>query len=716
MFQEMIVAACAAGAVAASATGDIESNDPEDGAHFGSSIALNGFTYAIGAPGHSGGGRVEVRSNINSLHDVLGNPSINAHAEDHFGAAVALGDAVCVVGSPGLDDIGTNTGGAWVFNRTIAGWQLGQQLHRDGMDANEDFGTAVALDASRIYVGAPGAFWNGSDEGKVYVYERRANGNGWELRRELYSGEINTSFFGNRFGSSLASDGRTLAVGAPGMSPAGFFVFGAGDISQLPGAVVPSWRPTLVEAPSGGGSSDFGTSIAVEGGLLVVGAPDWNNGSGRGAIFIYKKSLDVWQLQASFHAESYGRFGASVSITDGVIVAGEPDAQDGGRIHVYLQSGGEWIEQSPEFSALESGEGMGSAVALGGGLFYAGSPHAGGGIVRVGPYMDCIDCNANGICDSTELESSLELDCNLDGILDACQFLLDCNDNGVPDECEGLIELPRVLPADPPTPVELLLLEDTSGSTNPDRAAVCSVINDAISEINDQVGIQITVNWTRIATTSPGAMCVEGEEFPIPAGSPVPNCNFSEPRFVDTTEDWGDAISFAASNFPWSNDGLRFILVMTDEGPSFGDSGQDCGEDDVASLIPATQLAATYGVQLFPVPLPGTSSCLYGISQSMMETLAQDGYGSVLDARDLNQFDTVDVVGPLLAAIDDSPYVIDAEPCPGDVDLNGIVDANDLLVVISDWGLSDSPADLNGDEIVDASDLLEVIAGWGVCG
>jgi len=53
--------------------------------------------------------------------------------------------------------------------------------------------------------------------------------------------------------------------------------------------------------------------------------------------------------------------------------------------------------------------------------------------------------------------------------------------------------------------------------------------------------------------------------------------------------------------------------------------------------------------------------------------------------------------------------------CDGDTDDSGIVDVGDLLIVIDQWGLSDSPADINQDGIVDVSDLLIVVGNWGAC-
>jgi len=53
--------------------------------------------------------------------------------------------------------------------------------------------------------------------------------------------------------------------------------------------------------------------------------------------------------------------------------------------------------------------------------------------------------------------------------------------------------------------------------------------------------------------------------------------------------------------------------------------------------------------------------------------------------------------------------------CPTDIDGNGQTDVTDLLVIIGEWGQSDSAADINGDGIVDVLDLLAVIDVWGPC-
>ena len=54
-------------------------------------------------------------------------------------------------------------------------------------------------------------------------------------------------------------------------------------------------------------------------------------------------------------------------------------------------------------------------------------------------------------------------------------------------------------------------------------------------------------------------------------------------------------------------------------------------------------------------------------------------------------------------------------PCSADITNDNVVNVSDLLLVIDQWGATDSPADLNQDGIVDVSDLLNIISNWGPC-
>ena len=53
--------------------------------------------------------------------------------------------------------------------------------------------------------------------------------------------------------------------------------------------------------------------------------------------------------------------------------------------------------------------------------------------------------------------------------------------------------------------------------------------------------------------------------------------------------------------------------------------------------------------------------------------------------------------------------------CPGDVNLDGIVDGLDLGLLLAGWGGSGPVGDLNGDGVVGGGDLGVMLADWGSC-
>jgi hypothetical protein len=699
-------AALAVSAMAALAVGDIESIDPQQGAEFGSSFATEGTVFAVGAPGYlSGVGRVETGSFVHPLRAVI--PAPFGSKTLGFGHAVALKPGWCLVGAPA--SIGG--GGAWVFGAEPLGWTGGERLTPPFGEHGDEFGAAVGLSTEFAFVGAPRSDGDGGAEGVVHVFEQLTLGHGWHHRMVLHPGEIEDSpMLWADFGRALATDSTHLAVGAPGMHEGVCYVYTLPGIGHLPQTTPHISRPVRVEAPEGIGSS-FGASIDVEGSILVVGAP---HASADGVVVVYRRSGISWNIEAVLEPSDGEVFGSSVAVEGNAIVVGDPDASDGGRAWLYVGVDGTWLEQSPAI-ASGTGDHLGAAVGVGACGVLAGAPGVGGeGVVYCADVVLCPDCNANLVCDSDEISSNPNLDCNSDGLIDVCQMLADCDNDGVPDECDDVLgdHLPRCLPIDGTMPIEVLVLEDTSGSTGADRAEACATISAALASFSN-----VSVAWCHIGAGGGGTnTCVEGDEFPIPTGTAVPDCWEEGDRVVGGTEDWGDAVSVACSTFPWGQDGLRFVLVLTDEGPSNGTSGGDCGVDDVVSLELATSLAASTGVQLFPVALPGTGSCLFDGLNGLMAQLAGASVGQVLDARNLSAFDVLGVIESLAWSIDTSPYVEVCSSCLGDVNGDGWVDSADLLSVISAWGTADEVADLNADGIVDSMDLLEVISGWGACG
>lgn len=54
------------------------------------------------------------------------------------------------------------------------------------------------------------------------------------------------------------------------------------------------------------------------------------------------------------------------------------------------------------------------------------------------------------------------------------------------------------------------------------------------------------------------------------------------------------------------------------------------------------------------------------------------------------------------------------DPCPADLDGDGLVGVDDVLAVLGFWG-GGSGGDANGDGSTDVDDMLAVIADWGPC-
>ncbi len=234
------------------------------GNNYGFSVALNGDTALIGAFGGIGmnvNGEAYLFDSVSSALPLL--------PDDHFGLHVDLDGDVAVVGALDHDTTGaTSAGAAWAMRRTGTTWRAERRLTRPLPAAHDRFGVSVGVSGNLIAVGADYDDEDGkTDCGSVTIFEY-AN-NIW-TRRYSFVGPSN----GSQLGRSVAIDGRYVAAGAPGA--------GGGS-----GLVVAWWLyqpfPDLWEAlpaaitslfPQAG--ANFGFSVALSRGKLIVGAPGYD--------------------------------------------------------------------------------------------------------------------------------------------------------------------------------------------------------------------------------------------------------------------------------------------------------------------------------------------------------------------------------------------------------------------------------------------------------
>ena len=131
---------------------------------------------------------------------------------DKFGYAVAVDGDIAVIGAYQDDDNGVDSGAVYVFSRVEGVWTQAAKLTAFDGEAYDNFGISVAVDGDTVVVGAPGNDGAGADSGSVYVFTRDSNGE-WSQKKKLTDEDGEA---GDWFGYSVAVDtaAHTALVGA----------------------------------------------------------------------------------------------------------------------------------------------------------------------------------------------------------------------------------------------------------------------------------------------------------------------------------------------------------------------------------------------------------------------------------------------------------------------------------------------------------------------
>ena len=299
-------------------------------------------------------------------------------ANDQLGTVVSLDGDTLAVGMP-LDDVGTvvDQGSVRVFVRSGSLWTLQATLTAsDGLSADA-FGSSVSLSGDTLAVGVPlDDVGTVSNQGSVRIFVR--SGTTWTAQQTLTASD---GAAGDKFGSSVALDGDTLAVGVPSDSLAIIF---QGSVRVFTRSGV-SWTAQATLTASDGEFDDgFGSAVSLSGNTLAVGVPDDKIGTEaeQGSVRVFVRSNSVWAAQATLvhGGERFHQFGASVSLADNTLVVGVPGdgnilSPSRGSARVFARSGTTWTEQaSLTGSAPASDDQFGFSVSLSGDTVAVGTP------------------------------------------------------------------------------------------------------------------------------------------------------------------------------------------------------------------------------------------------------------------------------------------------------------------------------------------------------
>lgn len=213
-------------------------------------------------------------------------------------SSVAISGDFVVAGCPADDDNGPQSGSAYLFEKPGGGWsgtigELAKLLPSDG-DAGDRFGTAVAIDATTILVGAPFDEAQGTSSGSVYLFVAAPPSPFSDLGDPLpeearlvrADGEI-----GDLFGNALALRGPIAVVGAPSDDDVG----AAGGSAYVFLEPAGGWEGDVGSSakllPST--ASRFGTAVALDDGLVSIGAPE-DGADNFGALYLFPTPFGGW--------------------------------------------------------------------------------------------------------------------------------------------------------------------------------------------------------------------------------------------------------------------------------------------------------------------------------------------------------------------------------------------------------------------------------------
>ena len=416
-----------------------------------------------GGGGGAGGGPGEEKKGPDACSRALGincsrfeeayvkasNTDSNSFFGNQFGYSIALAGNTLAVGAlkeasdaTGINGRQDNTnaqgsGAVYVFTRSGSTWSQQAYIKASNTGENDNFGSSIALSGNTLAVGAPlegsnatgvnadltGGTGTQADNssttsGAVYVFTR--SGSTWS--QQAYIKASNTGS-GDRFGSSIALSGDTLAVGAiwedsnaTGVNPTGTGGANpqADNSENASGAVYVFTRSksiwsqqAYIKASNTGRDDRFGFSTALSGDTLAVGAygegssatgVDGNQNdnselwSGAVYVFIRSRSSD-WSQQAYIKAsntDAYDYFGTSVALSGSTLAVGATNEESsatgvngnqndnstllGGAVYVFTRTGSTWSQEAYiKASNTDYADAFGSSVALSGSTLAVGA-------------------------------------------------------------------------------------------------------------------------------------------------------------------------------------------------------------------------------------------------------------------------------------------------------------------------------------------------------
>jgi hypothetical protein len=305
----------------------------------------------------------------------------DAAAGDEYGLSVSVARDWAVVGAPG-DELGAlaEAGSAYVYHRVGGAWTFFDKLNADSPAAGDNFGFSVSVATrsgplptteAHVVVGAPRTDET-SGLGRAFVFVCSVDEGSCAIP-EVALAVLEGEHVGDLFGYAVSTDTDSFAVGSPYRNHAGGIRAGSVHVVDRR-----NWfLVATVIAEDADDEDFFGTSVAVSGSKLVVGAPGDDNAAGldAGSVHVSSCSLGSCTFVTKLLADDLGPgdgLGWSVGTHYNRLVAGAPksdlgEAEDAGAAYFYYHEYGTlvWTEQAKLVAeGGAAGDHFGGAVAM----------------------------------------------------------------------------------------------------------------------------------------------------------------------------------------------------------------------------------------------------------------------------------------------------------------------------------------------------------------
>jgi tetratricopeptide (TPR) repeat protein len=276
-------------------------------------------------------------------------PHNTGHPGMFFGVGVAGSGDLVAVGAPGdpsaeylvqVDGDGEdrtrrNSGAVHLYRRSDSGWMREAYLKPGQPGDSLHFGWSVAVEGDRVAIGAPGAFFVPDGEPEPMIGERvKGTGGVWifERRPEGWVHDVTMlpplSSEASDYGHSVALAAGLLVVGDPGVGKVHLY---ERDEEEGDGRWI-LWQ-TVSDPEARQGATGFGHSLALDGDTLAVGDVGFANEeesgeAGAGAAWVFRQSAaGRWEAEAVLLGPTpWGScgHGLSVDVRGDEVVVGAP--------------------------------------------------------------------------------------------------------------------------------------------------------------------------------------------------------------------------------------------------------------------------------------------------------------------------------------------------------------------------------------------------------